>query len=167
MVLTSVLEMGVTGKLLAFIRDYLRNRQASICFHLPSRQLGQQSSTGCGSQPVLVQYRVATLVGRLKANLNASQRHRTSILCYADDITIICSSQDKVQQLRAEVLRVLSDTCLNLGLKISVAKTKAMLMFGDQPIVPLRAADLDVDWVDTFDYLRVRLDHELTMKPLI
>ena len=42
-----------------------------------------------------------------------------------------------------------------------------MLMFSDQPIFPLRAADLVIDWVDTFDYLGVRLDHRLTMKPLI
>ena len=64
-----------------------------------------------------------------------------------------------MKQLAAEVLLVLSDTCH--------AKITAMLMFSDQPIVPLRAADLVIDWVDTFEYLGVRLDHRLTMRPLI
>ena len=63
---------------------------------------------------------VTTLVCQLKENLNVSQWNRTSILCYTDDIAIVCSSQDKVQQLTVEVL-----------VKISAAKTKAMLMFGD------------------------------------
>ena len=58
-----------------------------------------------------------------------------------------------MQQLMAKVLQVLND----LELKISTAKTKSMLMFSDQPIVPLRAADLTVDCIDTFDYLRIRL----------
>ena len=96
--------------------------------------------------------------------MNTWQQKRTSILCYADDTAVICSSSENVQQLMAKVSQVLSDTCL--GLKMSAAKTKAMLMFSDQPTVPLRA-NLTINWVDTFDYFRFRLDNRLTMRPLL
>ena len=40
-------------------------------------------------------------------------------------------------------------------------------MFSDQPIVPLRAANLTIDWIDTFDYLGIKLHHINTMRPLL
>ena len=169
-VLTSVLELGVTGKVLAFVKEYLRNRRARVRFQgatSPLNHLKNGVPQGAVLSPFLFNAVVATLIGRLKANMNARQRKSSSILCYADDIAIVCYSSENVQQLTLKVFQLLTDTCRDLGLKISAAKTKAMLMFSDQPVVPLQATDLTVDWVDTFDYLGIRLDHRLTMRPLL
>ncbi|KAG0730478.1 putative RNA-directed DNA polymerase from transposon BS [Chionoecetes opilio] len=87
----------------------------------------------------------------------------TKILGYADDLALITTGPWHAQSAQTAITAV-GNSCVELGLKINTTKTKA-LHFGSQtPRPPLKLQDTNINWVNSFPYLGIWLDSQLTFK---
>ena len=169
-VLASLCRLGVTGRLLAFIRAYLENRRARVCvqgIHSQYVHLKNGVPQGAVLSPLLFNAVMAALVTEIKTQLARKKLPQASVLCYADDIAITCAHRTNVEERAAEVLNLVGAACRGLGLKISAAKTKALLLHQSPPPRPLLLDGERIEWVAEFDYLGVRLDRNLNMDALV
>lgn len=75
----------------------------------------------------------------------------------AEDITLVCTgSKHRVNAQRS--LTLLDSKCRELGLKLNLAKTKAMSFGGTATTTPLIAAGVQISWVESHQYLGVWLE---------
>ncbi|KAG0714204.1 putative RNA-directed DNA polymerase from transposon BS [Chionoecetes opilio] len=56
------------------------------------------------------------------------------------------------------------NSCVELGLKIKTTKTKAVHFGSQTPRSPLKLQDTNINWVNSFPYLGIWLDSQLTFK---
>ena len=141
-ILETLANKGVSGKLLAWIRDFLTHRQARVSFQgklSNNRTFENGTPQGSILSPFLFNILMENLV---PLQFGAS----TKILCYADDIVII-STGPRMNQKTQEALTTMSNKCEELGLKINHNKTKAMV-FGTKPQPPLKISGTDVGWTN-------------------
>ena len=64
----------------------------------------------------------------------------------------------------ANALQAVTQFCRELGLKVSLHKTKAMYMFDRADNACLSVDGTKIDWLTSYKYLGVHLDSNLTMK---
>ena len=147
---------GVTGKLLAWVCDFLKHRQSRVNFqnHF-SDFLPLENGTPQGS--VLSPYLFNLLMDALVRTELPPGVH---VLSYADDLAIIATGYQAFKHLQT-ALKDLS-TCINrLGLKISVDKTKAMALLGPDPPKTLKINGISLQWVQSYPYLGINVDKQL------
>ena len=85
---------------------------------------------------------------RIKGGLSV-HGYKITNLRYADDIDLVSTSSEQLQQSLDEVTKRANKA----GLKVNVGKTKYMT-FGEQhPPTPIKVEDKEVDTVEEFEYL--------------
>ena len=110
--------MGVKGKLLAWIKDYLTNRTARVFFQGKSstiRELELGTPQGGVLSPTLFNILMNVIV-------KAKVPKGVIIVAYADDILIQAKTYTQMQN----TLNTIGLVCDQLGFVISTSKTKAM-----------------------------------------
>ena len=141
-----MVKLGVKGKLLQWIKDYLTGRTGYVLFQ------GKKSSVkdfelgtpqGGVLSPTLFNVLINVIV-------NIKMAEGSIIIAYADDILIQSTTYDKMQK----ALNIIGRTCDELGFVISAEKTKAMAMKrGNAEQLLLQGSKLE--YVDVYKYLGV------------
>lgn len=85
------------------------------------------------------------------------------MITYADDIRLIATSPNHRINSQAS-LTLLDRQCRQLGLKLSLNKTKAMAFGGPMPDTRLITEGVEVEKVETHQYFGVWLDRNLTLQ---
>ena len=117
-ILYQLAQMGVKGKLLAWIRDYLTDRKGYVHFQGSSSTV-REFELGTPQGGVLS----PTLFNVLMNVIATTQLPKgASIVVYADDILIQARTYTQMQKS----LDIIGEVCDNLGFVVSTVKTKAM-----------------------------------------
>ena len=152
-ILSSLVRAGVKGKLSSSLRDFLTDRKGFLCF---------QNGTPQGStlSPTLFTY--------LVDQLHDLQLPRgVKLLGYADDFVLYQPNDSHhIHNDLAVSLRAIEEKLLDIGLQISVNKTK-VAYFGrktNPPHFDLFIDNAPLEWVDEFKYLSVFIDRQLNFK---
>ena len=162
-VLEAAVEMGIKGNLLAWIKDYLSDRKGHVNFQgETSDTLGFENGTPQGSviSPLLFNLVMNKLVRK------EDYPKSVTLVSYADDVKIINHLPKKKPKDFLKALRIFERKCRELGLKISIEKTKAMC-YGVQSRDALPTYYLNgepVEWVKKYKYLGVMYDKRLNFK---
>lgn len=144
-ILHELCKMGIKGKLLAWIRNYLTDRKASVYFQ------GKQSSVkelelGTPQGGVLS----PTLFNILMNVIAKAELPRGAVcISYADDVLIQATTHNKMQT----ALDVIGGICNEIGLVISTSKTKAYTNCKLKTDFILNNESLG--WVNCYKYLGV------------
>ena len=115
-ILESLVNKGIKGKLLMWISDYLTNRKASVWFQgheSEEKEMELGTPQGGVLSPVLFNI----LMDRIASYKFYGE---SQVIIYADDILIQCRNEEHL----LEVIRQLQSLCLSLGLPINESKTK-------------------------------------------
>jgi hypothetical protein len=90
-VLTSLTELGVAGRLLAYVKNYLTSRRARVSVQgtfAPYQELGNGVPQVAVLSPLLFNAVISSLVKTIKFHLAKAGLASTNIYAYADDIAI-------------------------------------------------------------------------------
>ena len=158
-ILSLLAAKGAKGHLLGWIRDFLTGRQARVRFQGRGSS-PHQHEHGTPQGSVLSPFLFNVLVEDL---LTLPLPRNSSLIVYADDITLVCTGCNH-RAAAQRSLSLLDAKCRELGLKLNLNKTKAMLFGGRKPDHPLATGGHDVDWVKEHQYLGVLLDSQLTLR---
>ena len=120
-ILNALAKLGVKGKLLAWIQNYLSDRKGYVTME------GHKSSThnfenGTPQGSIISPALFNILMHEL---LSYTWPDNVEVYSYADDLVIITRDINAVQKIK-QSLNILSRACEELGLKINARKTKVM-----------------------------------------
>ena len=121
-ILYELAKLGVKGKLLRFIQDYLNDRKGYVSFegfksHLTDFENGVPQ--GGILSPFLFNVLVNNIVSRVFPP-------GVEVYSYADDLVLICNDESAEEKLQ-KTLEQIETACEELGLKINIGKTKYMI----------------------------------------
>lgn len=156
-ILEILAKKGVRGHMLSWIRDYLANRKARVIFqgHPSSdHQLPNGTPQGGVISPLLFNLLMEEIVGMKLPRLSC-------ILSYADDLALVVKGAKPLNRAQTS-LDLISSKCKILGLKLSNAKSKAMMVKGRTPDTHLTIQESELQWVKSYLYLGVWIDQALT-----
>ena len=125
-ILSALAKLGVKGKLLAWIKDYLTDRKGYVTIDgIKSEAHDFENGTPQGSiiSPALFNIIIHEL-------LSYEWPDNVEVFSYADDLVIVIQCK-KYRETTQQALDVLSRACEELGLKINARKTKIMYFFFD------------------------------------
>ena len=164
-ILAALAKLGVKGKLLRWIQNYLTDRQGFVTLDgFESSTLPFENGTPQGSiiSPALFNILINEL-------LNADWPPGVEVYSYADDIVIVCRSPEWAS-LIPKALNTLSIACEELGLKINAKKNKAMFFSPqgrEKPNCPLYVGLEEdrrlIEWTSEFKYLGVIYSNDLSL----
>ena len=75
--------------------------------------------------------------------------YKITNLRYADDIDLVSTSSEQLQQSLVEV----TERANKAGLQVNIGKTKSMTFGRQHPPTPIKVEDKEVDTVEEFEYL--------------
>ncbi|XP_076064444.1 uncharacterized protein LOC143038790 [Oratosquilla oratoria] len=154
--LTSLVEKGIAGNLLAWVQAYCQNRRARVRFQ-GSMSSYKDLEYGTPQGGILSPY----LFNVHMDNIASLPRPRNvEIFIYADDIAIV-SKGPNCRTNAQKALNTIQKSCTHLGFKINVRKTKAMAIKMANPR-PISIHQQDLEWVDDFTYLGVTVQKTLS-----
>ena len=144
-ILHELCNMGVHGKLLAWIQNYLSNRTASVFFQGKQSRI-QKLELGTPQGGVL-----SPTLFNVLMNIIAKAALPQGAVCisYADDVLIQAPTHNKMQA----ALHVIGDVCKNIGLVISTIITKAYTNCRDKTALTIN--NERIGWVEYYKYLGV------------
>ena len=121
-ILYELAKLGVKGKLLRFLQDYLSERKGYVSFegfksHLTDFENGVPQ--GGILSPFLFNVLVNNIVSRVFPP-------GVEVYSYADDLVLICNDETAEEKLQ-KTLKQIELACDELGLKINIGKTKYMV----------------------------------------
>ena len=151
---------GVRGKLLAWARDYLEARSASVRFqgHVST---AHNFENGTPQGGVLS----PTLFNVLMECLVALPLHRNvTLISYADDLALVSSGAGDILARAQTALDAVTHACADLGLKVSAEKSMAMAVHCTPPERNLRIQGVQLQWTNAYLYLGIWIDSKLTFK---
>ncbi|XP_045112511.1 uncharacterized protein LOC123505358 [Portunus trituberculatus] len=140
-ILHELTKLGVKGKLLTWIKQYLTNRRARVIFQgHASHYHTLENGTPQGSvmSPTLFNVLMNVLA---TLPYPAGTQH----IGYADDIVLQTTEKDSVTKMQAS-LDILANKCDTIGFTISHSKTKAMAKTRRMPQTKLRLQGQEIDW---------------------
>ena len=145
-ILYQLAQMGVKGKLLAWIRDYLTDRKGYVHFQGRSSTV-REFELGTPQGGVLS----PTLFNVLMNVIATTQLPKgASIVVYADDILIQARTYIQMQKS----LDIIGEVCDNLGFVVSTVKTKAMSTIRGQEKELVLLGD-KLEYVNVYKYLGI------------
>ena len=146
-IIVSELEkMGIQGKLLGWMCDYLKDRKAKVFFqgkYSTVREMELGTPQGGVASPTLF-----NVLMNIIANIDFPEG--VSHVGYADDILIQASSYDSMQAS----LKLIEDVCKKIGFIINVSKTRAF-NHGKSQEEEFVLNGEKVKWVPYYNYLGV------------
>jgi ribonuclease HI len=153
-ILYELTKMGVCGNMLGWLRDYLTDRKARVLYQ-GHHSFIHELENGTPQGAVLSPFLFNVIVNKV---LKYSYPKGITVVSYADDIAIIANPwMHQAQGVKMqEALRVFEGACEDLGLKINVNKTKAMVFCKtskSQP--PLVLQEQPLEYVNEYKYLGV------------
>ena len=156
-IISELIDAGVSGSVLAWCQDFLTGRSAALSFQgSKSDTMNFENGTPQGStlSPCFFNYAMNTF---LKLKFPAGVK----VITYADDIVLYCHNYQKPMEQLQAALDMMSDAARNSGFLFAPAKSKAMWFFGKNPNNNLQVGNLPVDWVSDFHYLGVVIDKHI------
>ena len=161
-ILEVLVQKGVQGRLIRWIRNYITDREIYVTFQdKESERYPLENGTPQGGilSPLLFNLVMEQLV-----LLNFERG--VKLLCYANDLQLIVQGGRRVQKAQ-RALHQLNEKCKELGLKINPRKTKAIACKFLKPNQNLSIQETDIEWVNTHQCLGIFFDNRLTFKPHI
>ena len=158
-ILYSLVQKGVKGHLLAWLKNYTQDRQSRVRFqgHVSTYKTHENGTPQGGIlSPLLFNILMEDLAKLQLPNL-------VEIFIFADDIAIVARGPHKLTNTQ-KALNTISNKCTELGLKINSNKTKAMAIKTPKPNTPLMLSNQPIEWVNHFMYLGVYLDKQLNFQ---
>lgn len=156
-ILNILVKKGVSGQMLKWIRDYLTERKARVIFqgHTSEDHFLQNGTPQGGVlSPLLFNLLMEDIIDMRLPQF-------CSILSYADDLVLIVKGAKKLERTQLCLDRI-TYRCKMLGLKLSHAKSKAMVVKGRNPDKHLTIQGSELGWVKSYLYLGVWIDQSLT-----
>ena len=156
-----LVKRGVSGRLLAWIGDYLYRRRAHVRFQgarSRTRHFKKGTPQGGVMGPFLMNVNVYEILDRRYPT-------GTYLVVYADDVILVVTGRNLYVRAQ-KCLDILGEAADDLGLKFGVPeKTEAMLVRGRRPPdLQLLIHDRPVTWVIHHQCLGVFVDRQLTFK---
>ena len=159
-ILSSLVNKGVKGHLLAWNKNYILNREARVRFQgITSSFKPFENGTPQGG--ILSPYLFNILIENL---LQIQLPFGVEIFIFADDICIVARGPARVSRMQA-ALRLIQEECTRLGLKINTAKTCAMAIKSPTPAAQITLSNQPIQWVQQATYLGIVLDTKLSFQP--
>ena len=124
-IISELIDAGVSGSVLAWSQDFLTGRSAALSFHgSKSDTMNFENGTPQGStlSPCFFNYAMNTF---LKLKFPAGVK----VITYADDIVLYCHNYQKPMEQLQAALDMMSDAARNSGFLFAPAKSKAMCFF--------------------------------------
>ena len=166
-ILNNLANRKVKGKLLSWIKDFLTERKANLKYQgAISDTMPFENGTPQGStiSPTLFNYLIEEI-------LELELPRNVKIQAYADDIVIyqkiIRPKNARPLTIRPlqEALNSLTKCINNLGLKISIDKTKALCTkLNTDNLGMLTLNNVPLQWASEYKYLGVHIDDKLNFK---
>ena len=154
----ALVQKGVRGRLLAWLRDYLQHRRARVKFE-GLRSSSQEFENGTPQGSILS----PLLFNLLMEQLVALPFHDgTVLLSYADDLALVVTGRGNKLRRTQQALDLIGAKCEELGLKISAEKSRAMMVRAADPAWQLRVQGVELAWIDSYQYLGVWVDKRLS-----
>ncbi len=172
-ILYALAQQGIGGKLLAYVKSYLKNRSLEVTVQgVPSGPV--QTKNGVPQGAVLSPFLFNLVVGlfhrklmtKLVSILGKDRSKKVSSYTYADDLAFHCRDKTDAMNIARATLQCTHAVSLEMGFKISKQKSKAMHMFNNSHPT-IRIGDTELEWVKTYKYLGIILDNNLTLIPLV
>jgi hypothetical protein len=158
-ILDSLAQLGIAGRLLAWISDFLHNRKIKVAFQGELSELQNQT---CGSpqgstiSPTIFNAIIIILI-------TLSLPTTVDILAYADDLVIISHGRNAPDKLQKS-LNSVGEKANSLGLFFSSAKTKTVTFnTRAKPQNIYKIGDQTIDSVTEYKYLGVTIDRHLSL----
>ena len=155
-VLTSLVRKGIKGHLLAWNKNYLTNRQARVKFQ-GNLSTYKDLENGTPQGGILSPYLFNLLMENL---LNLQLPPGVDIFIYADDVCVVVWGRFKMRTMQS-VLNLIVEKAAELGLKININKTKAMMIKDRLPAESLKIDHTPIEWVNQYMYLGIIIDSQL------
>lgn len=147
-ILYELVKMGIKGKLLSLIKDYLIGRRASVWFQGKQstiKELELGTPQGGVLSPTLFNVLMNVIVSVKKPS-------GVTIVAYADDILIQANTFKQMQN----TLDIVGRVCDQLGFVISTRKTKAMSKVRNESKELILQNDR-LEYVETYKYLGIHV----------
>ena len=125
-ILSTLAQLGVKGKLLAWLKNYLSDRGGFVTiegYHSDTHHFENGTPQGSIISPALFNILIHAL-------LSYPWPKEVEVYSYADDLVILTRTKDYIKIINS-ALQTLSIACEDLGLKINSTKTKIMFFEND------------------------------------
>ena len=158
-ILHTMVQKGVKGRILDWTKNYLQNRKARVKFqghYSEYKDLENGAPQGGILSPFLfniLMENIATIA--FPCNVE--------IFIYADDVCIVARGPHRCANLQRG-LNMVSAKSRVLGLKVNINKTKLMAIKCDPPIGDICIDNVPIEWVNTYMYLGTCIDKKLEFK---
>ena len=160
-VLQVLANAGIGGKMLAWLRDFLADRSGTVKFQnacSTTKNFHNGTPQGSCLSPTLFSYVINHL-------LNLRFPPTVQLVAYADDLALSCVHYDKDKVIRdiQSALDLLHTEAVNIGLKFSPVKTKALWFYTMQPVPSITLHGQILPWSRSERYLGIELDRNMTL----
>ena len=155
-ILISLVRKGLKGHILVWNKNCLMNRQARVKFQ-GTFSTYKDLENGTPQGGIISLY----LFNLLMENLLNLQLPRTvDIFIFANDVCVVVRGVYKVQTMQ-RALNIIIEKSADLGLKININKTKAIMIKDRIPAESLKIDQTPIEWVNQYMYLGVIIDSQL------
>jgi len=167
--LNRVVESKCSGTLVSIMKSYLKNRKMVV--RTKYDRLERQMERGCpqGSilGPAAWNWAMDELLQQIELNLDETD---VNVIAYADDLAILlkANSRRDIEEIGKKVLNYLTSWCTLFKLRISLAKTTALLVKGklDKNRLPtLKIDSKNVIYSRETRYLGLIIDDKMSFIP--
>ena len=158
MLLESAALLGIRGRLLSWLDDYLTNRAGAVHFQGKTSKVNHLSN-GTPQGPVLFNMVIHRL---LQLDLGSN----VQMTAYADDLAVHGGSigEDFVYKQMTTALKKIEARAVYLGLKFSPEKCEALWYRSVDPDWNFKIAGARIPWRPSVKYLGVIIDKRLNFK---
>ncbi|MEL6802231.1 MAG: reverse transcriptase domain-containing protein, partial [Bacteroidota bacterium] len=159
-ILFTLVQKGIKGHLLAWIKGYMLNRQARVRFqgHVSTFKNFENGTPQGG---ILSPFLFNLLMENF---LTLPFKTGIQLFIYADDICIAARGPHK-HSYAQHALNLIANQCKTLGLKINPTKSNAMAIKCPTPVRPLTIQGQNILWTEKTTYLGIIIDSKLTFDP--
>ena len=160
--LESAALLGIRGRLLSWLDDYLTNRTGAVHFQGKTSKVNHLSNgtpQGSSLSPVLFNMVINRL---LQLDLGSN----VQMTAYADDLAVHWRSigEDFVYKQMTTALKMIEAEAVHLGLKFSTEKCEALWYRSVDPDWNFKIAGARIPWRPSVKYLGVIIDKRLNFK---
>ena len=155
-ILHSLARKGVKGHLLAWNKNYVKNRKARVRFQGHTSEF-KDLENGTPQGGILSPFLFNILMEHIAC---LRLPNGVYIFIYADDVCAVARGVNKFHNMQT-ALNMIFETSSEIGLKINIQKTKAMAIRHTNTERNFKIGQQQLEWVNSFMYLGVHIDCEL------